>query len=64
MSESGGDPSIHVDAHVDPEVTWVDNPSPNSKGKYGHPGYWPVGIYVEGGGGNYRQQPEVKCPPP
>ena len=42
----------------------MENPSTDTKREHGHQGHWPVGITVEGGGGNHRYPPEGKCPPP
>ena len=64
MAEAGGDHAVHMEAQEDPEGTWVNDPSPNSKGRHGNPGYWPAGIAMEGGGGNHLHPPEGKCTPP
>ena len=62
--EYGGYHSVHVATWGDPEGTRVEDLSPNYKGEHGHPGYLPVGIAVEGDGGNHLHLSEGNCPPP
>ena len=40
VEETGGDHPVYVEARGCPEGNRVKNPSYNSKGEHGHPGYW------------------------
>ena len=61
VTESGGDQPVHVKSRGYPKVTWVDDPSPNSKGEHRHLGYCTDRIATEGGGSDHWNLPEDKC---